>query len=98
MLICGQGRFRASWVEVVNTTRHVELFQLPTGGLLADTPGFNQPDLDCQPEELINYFPEARERLAVARCQFNDCTHREEPNCVVRGDWGTLRALFRIFG
>ena len=70
-----------------HTTRHVELFQLPTGGLLADTPGFNQPDLDCQPEELINYFPEARERLAVARCQFNDCTHREEPNCVVRGDW-----------
>ena len=39
-----------------HTTRHVELFQLPTGGLLADTPGFNQPDLDCQPEELINYF------------------------------------------
>lgn len=70
-----------------HTTRHVELFQLPTGGLLADTPGFNQPDLDCQPEELVNYFPEARERLAVAHCQFNDCLHREEPNCAVRGDW-----------
>ncbi len=70
-----------------HTTRHVELFQLPSGGLLADTPGFNQPDLDCQPEELVSYFPEARERLALARCQFNDCLHRDEPNCVVRGDW-----------
>ncbi len=70
-----------------HTTRHVELFQLPSGGLLADTPGFNQPDLDCEPEELVNYFPEARERLAVAHCQFNDCSHRDEPNCVVRGDW-----------
>lgn len=70
-----------------HTTRHVELFELPTGGLLADTPGFNQPDLDCQPEELVYYFPEARQRLAVASCQFNDCLHRDEPNCAVRGDW-----------
>ncbi|KJH70023.1 GTPase RsgA [Aliterella atlantica CENA595] len=70
-----------------HTTRHVELFDLPTGGLLADTPGFNQPDLDCTPEELVNYFPEARQRLAVASCQFSNCLHRDEPNCAVRGDW-----------
>ena len=70
-----------------HTTRHVELFELPTGGLLADTPGFNQPDLDCSPQELPWYFPEARQRLASARCQFSDCLHRDEPNCVVRGDW-----------
>jgi ribosome biogenesis GTPase len=70
-----------------HTTRHVELFQLPTGGLLADTPGFNQPDFDCQPEELVYYFPEARQRLAAASCQFSNCLHRDEPNCVVRGDW-----------
>ncbi|MBE9020128.1 small ribosomal subunit biogenesis GTPase RsgA [Chroococcidiopsidales cyanobacterium LEGE 13417] len=70
-----------------HTTRHVELFELPTGGLLADTPGFNQPDLDCTPEELASYFPEAKQRLAVASCQFSDCLHRDEPNCVVRGDW-----------
>ena len=70
-----------------HTTRHVELFELPTGGLLADTPGFNQPDLDCAPEDLAIYFPEARSRLAVASCQFSDCLHRDEPNCVVRGNW-----------
>ncbi len=70
-----------------HTTRHVELFELPSGGLLADTPGFNQPDLYCTPEELAGYFPEAQQRLTTGRCQFSDCWHRDEPNCVVRGDW-----------
>lgn len=70
-----------------HTTRHVELFELPIGGLLADTPGFNQPDFDSSPEELAYYFPEARQRLADASCQFSDCLHRDEPNCAVRGEW-----------
>ncbi|MEA5617410.1 small ribosomal subunit biogenesis GTPase RsgA [Cronbergia sp. UHCC 0137] len=70
-----------------HTTRHVELFELPNGGLLADTPGFNQPDLNCTPEELIYYFPEARERLVNAGCRFSDCLHLDEPDCVVRGEW-----------
>ncbi|MDX2229006.1 MAG: small ribosomal subunit biogenesis GTPase RsgA [Leptolyngbyaceae cyanobacterium bins.349] len=70
-----------------HTTRHVELFELPAGGLLADTPGFNQPELDCAPEELAHYFPEARQRLAETSCQFSDCLHRNEPGCGVRGDW-----------
>jgi ribosome biogenesis GTPase / thiamine phosphate phosphatase len=70
-----------------HTTRHVELFTMPTGGLIADTPGFNQPDLTCTPTELPNYFPEIRSRLAQGQCQFSNCNHRDEPNCVVRGDW-----------
>lgn len=70
-----------------HTTRHIELFEMPTNGLLADTPGFNQPDLNCTPTELAAYFPEARQRLAVAQCQFSNCLHRNEPNCAVRGDW-----------
>ncbi|MDX2098991.1 MAG: small ribosomal subunit biogenesis GTPase RsgA [Leptolyngbyaceae cyanobacterium bins.59] len=70
-----------------HTTRHVELFELPTGGLLADTPGFNQPTLTCTPEELASYFPETRHRLETEVCQFSDCLHIDEPNCVVRGDW-----------
>lgn len=70
-----------------HTTRHVELFELPNGGLLADTPGFNQPQLDCEPIELAYLFPEARKYLAEGSCQFSDCLHRDEPNCVVRGEW-----------
>jgi ribosome biogenesis GTPase len=71
-----------------HTTRHVELFELTEGGLLADTPGFNQPELDCEPEQLMGYFPEIRQAIAEGNCQFSDCRHREEPNCVVRyQDW-----------
>jgi ribosome biogenesis GTPase / thiamine phosphate phosphatase len=70
-----------------HTTRHVELFTLPKGGLIADTPGFNQPELNCLPEELGYYFPEIRDRLTGASCQFNNCLHRDEPNCVVKDEW-----------
>ncbi len=68
-----------------HTTRHVELFDLPTGGLLADTPGFNQPDVTCTVETLMRCFPEIRQRSG--HCQFNNCLHRDEPGCSVRGDW-----------
>ncbi len=69
-----------------HTTRHVELFELPDGGLLADTPGFNQPQLDNSPDNLPELFPEVRQRLAEQRCQFSNCRHSQEPNCVVRGE------------
>ncbi|CAN1211759.1 small ribosomal subunit biogenesis GTPase RsgA [Tumidithrix helvetica PCC 7403] len=72
-----------------HTTRHVELFPLDdrATGYLADTPGFLQPALPKTPMELAYCFPEARQRLASGTCQFNDCLHRDEPNCVVQGDW-----------
>ncbi len=70
-----------------HTTRHVELFTLPQGGLLADTPGFNQPDLTLAPADLGRCFPEIRRRLAEDGCQFKDCLHRDEPGCAVGLDW-----------
>lgn len=70
-----------------HTTRHVELFELPNRGLIADSPGFNQPDLTCSPQRLIHLFPEAKVRLEGGNCQFNNCLHRDEPNCMIRGDW-----------
>ncbi|MEA5512275.1 small ribosomal subunit biogenesis GTPase RsgA [Crocosphaera sp. UHCC 0190] len=70
-----------------HTTRHVELFELPAGGLVADTPGFNQPNLDCETARLVYYFPEAKQQLEVGNCQFKDCLHRGEPNCVIDTNW-----------
>ena len=70
-----------------HTTRHVELFKLPGGGIIADTPGFNQTDLKCDPRELINYFPEAKKRLKQGKCQFSNCLHRSEPNCAIDKGW-----------
>jgi ribosome biogenesis GTPase len=81
------GEISERWRRGKHTTRHVELFALPQGGLLADTPGFSQPTLNCLPEQLIHYFPEGQARLALSDCQFKDCLHRDEPNCVVQGDW-----------
>lgn len=81
-----------------HTTRHVELFELPTSGLLADTPGFNQPTFDFPPASLADYFPEVRQRLAAGTCQFSDCLHRDEPNCVVRGNWERYEHYLSFLG
>lgn len=70
-----------------HTTRHVELFELSDGGLLADTPGFNQPDILCSPDNLGSCFPEIREYLHNAHCQFSDCLHQGEPGCAVPSNW-----------
>lgn len=81
------GEISERWRRGKHTTRHVELFDLGAGGFLADTPGFNQPTLTCLPEQLIDYFPECRGRLSTEICQFKNCLHRDEPGCVVQGDW-----------
>jgi ribosome biogenesis GTPase len=87
------GAISQHWGKGQHTTRHVELFALPQGGLLADTPGFNQPALIGTAEQLAQAFPEIGQRLQGQQgqpgqaCQFSNCLHRDEPNCVVRGDW-----------
>ncbi|WP_159783501.1 small ribosomal subunit biogenesis GTPase RsgA [Sodalinema gerasimenkoae] len=70
-----------------HTTRHVELFELEQGGLLADTPGFNQPQLTTTAKELADCFPEIRRRRQGDDCHFSNCSHRDEPGCQIRGDW-----------
>ena len=65
-----------------HTTVVREMFPLESGGFVADLPGLRKLALwDTQPEELDGYFPELRE--LVKDCQFNDCTHFEEPGCAV---------------
>ena len=69
-----------------HTTRHVELFDIGDGTLLADTPGFasfgDETETPVLPEELAGLFPEFGPYLG--RCRFDDCTHRAEPGCTVR--------------
>jgi ribosome biogenesis GTPase len=72
--------------EHTNKGRHTtvvrEIFPLEGGGYVADLPGIRRLSLwDTQPEELDGYFLEFRD--LVARCQFNDCTHRDEPGCAI---------------
>ena len=67
----------------INTTRHVELFSIADGSLLADTPGFNRPEIDCDPSGFAFLFPEFRTHLTNSQCKFRNCLHRDEPGCVI---------------
>jgi ribosome biogenesis GTPase len=70
-----------------HTTRHVELFALAPGALVADSPGFNRPALPEDPVGLARLFPELRQRLAAGCCRFSNCLHRGDPGCAVGIDW-----------
>ncbi len=70
-----------------HTTRHVELFPIGDRGLLADTPGFAQPQIACPSRHLAACFPEVQQQMRERRCRFDNCWHRHEPECVVRGEW-----------
>lgn len=68
-----------------HTTRHVELFRLPNGALVADTPGF--ASFDTEVPELLN-----KEELALAfrefhpylgQCKFVGCSHTKEKGCAI---------------
>ena len=70
-----------------HTTRNVELFSLPNGSLIADTPGFNRPDLVIHPNQLQSLFPELRSQYLSSNCKFRDCLHRDEPGCSIDRNW-----------
>ncbi len=69
-----------------HTTRHVELFAIGEGSLLADTPGFNRPEIVCAPSGFASLFPEFRTQLNKSQCKFRNCLHRDEPGCVIDKD------------
>ena len=68
-----------------HTTRHVELYDLGEGTLVADTPGFSSFDTDQMEvmlkENLQYAFPDFGAYIGL--CQFHDCSHRKEPGCAV---------------
>jgi ribosome biogenesis GTPase len=66
-----------------HTTTFAEMFDLPGGGRIIDTPGMREFGLvDITRQELSGYFPEMR--ALAGECQFNNCLHLEEPGCRVK--------------
>src|SRR4051812_42591732 len=66
-----------------HTTTFAEMFDLPLGGRIIDTPGMREFGLvDIEKQELSHYFPEMRKRLND--CQFNNCLHVNEPGCAIK--------------
>ncbi len=67
----------------LHTTTFAEMFDVPFGGKIIDTPGIRELGLvDIPKQELSHYFPEMR--ALINDCQFNNCMHTEEPNCAVK--------------
>lgn len=66
-----------------HTTTYAEMFPLPSGGYLIDTPGIKGFGLvQLEKEHLHHYFPEMFALLS--ECKFHNCLHRSEPKCAVR--------------
>jgi len=67
----------------LHTTTFAEMYDLPFGGKIIDTPGLREFALmDIEKNELSHYFPEMRALLS--NCRFNNCMHIEEPGCAIK--------------
>ena len=68
-----------------HTTRHVELFELPNGAVIADTPGFSAFDTEKMElvfkQRLQYYFTEFEPYLDT--CMFANCSHTKEKGCSI---------------
>jgi ribosome biogenesis GTPase len=75
-----------------HTTTHRELFVLPEGGLVLDTPGMRELQLMVSEKGLRETFEDIG--AVASLCRFGDCRHEGEPGCAVREalEEGTLDA------
>lgn len=63
-----------------HTTTYRQLLLLPNGGIVIDTPGMRE--LQIYTGNLSKTFEDIEE-IAVT-CKYNDCTHENEPGCMVQ--------------
>ena len=65
-----------------HTTTHRELFLLPSGGMVIDTPGMREFGMWDNDTGIERTFMDI-EQLA-AQCKFRNCTHTNEPGCAIQ--------------
>ncbi|MBP2666972.1 MAG: ribosome small subunit-dependent GTPase [Firmicutes bacterium] len=63
-----------------HTTTYRQLIVLPTGGVVIDTPGMRE--LQLERADIAKTFVDIEELART--CRFSDCTHQTEPGCAVR--------------
>lgn len=85
--LLGEERLVTSEIRASDTRgRHAttvrELFVLPSGALLIDTPGLREIGLWDASSGLETAFSDI-DALATS-CRFGDCTHVKEPGCAIR--------------
>lgn len=79
--VVATGQVRSSDRKGRHVTTARELIEVPSGGVLIDTPGIRAIGLWAADVALDEVFPDVA-RFAVD-CRFRDCTHRSEPGCEV---------------
>ena len=65
-----------------HTTRMTEMFRLPVGGFIVDTPGIRALEPLVTPEDLDSHFVEFIPYLG--QCKFKGCAHLYEPQCAIK--------------
>lgn len=65
-----------------HTTVHRELFALPGGGMMIDTPGIRELQLWGSVDDLALSFPEITK--AMAECHYPNCSHTSEDRCGIQ--------------
>lgn len=66
-----------------HTTTFAEMFDLPLGGRIIDTPGIKELGIvDFERADLAHYFPEMS--TLINECKFHNCIHLNEPGCAVK--------------
>ncbi len=82
----GEERIRTGEVRDDGRGRHIttrrELFLLPGGGLIIDTPGMREVGMWDISEGLEKSFADVEAYLG--QCKFNDCLHQSEPGCAIK--------------
>ncbi len=81
--ITSTGEVRGSDRKGRHVTTRRELFRIPGGALLLDTPGIRELRVWALEEGLEHAFPDIEE-LSLG-CRFRDCRHEGEPDCGVQG-------------
>ncbi len=67
----------------MHATTFAEMFELPDGGFLIDTPGMKEFGiLKMELWEVAHFFPEMLPH--IGQCQFNNCVHINETKCGVK--------------
>lgn len=66
----------------MHTTTFSEMFPVPGGGWIIDTPGIKGfGTIDFERGEIAHFFPDIFE--ISHDCRYNNCTHTHEPGCAV---------------
>jgi len=65
-----------------HTTTHRQLFMLPSGAMVIDTPGMRELGLFDADEGISAGFSDVEDLFS--QCRFSDCKHETEPGCAVR--------------